>query len=129
MPGDVVCLYGDLGSGKTTFTQGIAKTLGLKHLPSSPTFILMQQYKTSKSDIPILYHLDLYRLDTEKEIEQIGVSSLLDHNDGLLVIEWAEKAKSLLPDRRVDVFFSYGNIDDRLIRLNDATGKAIEKNL
>jgi tRNA threonylcarbamoyladenosine biosynthesis protein TsaE len=93
--GDVLGLIGELGSGKTTMVQGIASGLGVsqKEAVASPSFVLIKEYR---GRIP-LYHFDLYRLDKIKDIEYLGVEEYL-YNDGVCVIEWAEKMKMLLPD-------------------------------
>lgn len=94
--GDVVALFGDLGSGKTTFTKGIGKGLGIKdarHI-NSPTFVLIKEYL---GKIP-LYHIDLYRLDDIKDIEDIAIEEYI-YGNGVTVIEWAEKIKGLLPKK------------------------------
>lgn len=92
--GDCLGLVGGLGSGKTTLVKGIACGLGVKEEDvSSPSFVLIKEYA---GRIP-LYHFDLYRLDEVKEIECLGVEEYL-FNDGVCVIEWAEKMKMLLPD-------------------------------
>ncbi|MBL7084497.1 MAG: tRNA (adenosine(37)-N6)-threonylcarbamoyltransferase complex ATPase subunit type 1 TsaE [Candidatus Omnitrophica bacterium] len=93
--GDVLGLIGELGSGKTTLVKGIASGLGVKEKEdiSSPTFVLIKEYK---GNVP-LYHFDLYRLDKVNDIRYLGVDEYL-FNDGVCVIEWAEKMKMLLPD-------------------------------
>jgi len=94
-PGDVVALTGNLGSGKTTFIKGLAAGLGLRdaHRVKSPTFVLMHVYP---SKIP-LYHFDLYRLETEKEITATGLEEFVHDPRAITCVEWAEKAGPLLP--------------------------------
>ncbi|MBL7091774.1 MAG: tRNA (adenosine(37)-N6)-threonylcarbamoyltransferase complex ATPase subunit type 1 TsaE [Candidatus Omnitrophica bacterium] len=93
--GDVLGLIGELGSGKTTLVKGIASGLGVKQRESvsSPSFVLIKEYS---GKIP-LFHFDLYRLDTIKDIEYLGVEEYL-FDKGVCVIEWAEKMRMLLPD-------------------------------
>ena len=107
-PGSVVCLYGDLGAGKTTFAQGIAKGLGIKNRIISPTFIIVRTYKLSQ--LNNFYHIDLYRIETEKDIEGLGLEEILNDKDAIVVIEWAEKLGSKMPKKRTDIYFE--NIDD-----------------
>lgn len=98
--GDIIALIGELGSGKTTFTKGIARGLGIAHCEyvNSPSFVLIKEYKGDTK----LYHIDLYRLDDLYEIEYMGIEDYLD-GDGILVIEWAQKLKSLLPSEHLEI--------------------------
>lgn len=123
--GDIVCLYGDLGSGKTTFVQGMAEGLGVKQKIISPTFIIVRNYRiknyeTHSSDstsslqassgqarIMNFYHVDLYRIESKKDLESLGIEEILDDSSNIVVIEWAEKLKGFLPERRIDIKFSY----------------------
>ena len=93
-PGDNIALTGNLGSGKTTFTKGIARGLGVENpeYVNSPSFVLVREYKGRSN----LYHFDLYRLDSLEEIEYIGINEYLD-GDGVVVIEWAQKMGKLMP--------------------------------
>jgi tRNA threonylcarbamoyladenosine biosynthesis protein TsaE len=102
-PGDVVALSGDLGSGKTTFTKGIARGLGVKdpEYVNSPSFVLIREYRGKTN----LYHFDLYRLDNICDIEYIGMQDYLN-GDGVIVIEWADKLKGLLPGDHLHVEIS-----------------------
>jgi len=114
--GDVVALYGDLGSGKTTFTKGIGKGLGVKNPRqiNSPTFVLIKEYAAR---IPV-YHLDLYRLDRLQDIEDIAVEEYI-YGDGVTVIEWAEKMKKILPRQHIAVRFIIKGENKRGIRIED----------
>ena len=106
-PGDTICLYGDLGAGKTSFSYGIALGLDVKdQYITSPTFTFVNEYK---GRIPF-YHIDLYRLKDPEELEGIGFEEYID-SDGVTVIEWAERAEDELPDDRLSVYFSY--VDER----------------
>lgn len=97
-PGDVIALYGDLGAGKTTLTRGIAVGMGLHADIHSPTFTLIHEHLGA---IP-LYHIDLYRLSDEHEIESLGLEEYI-YGDGVTVIEWGEKIRSILPVERLDI--------------------------
>jgi tRNA threonylcarbamoyladenosine biosynthesis protein TsaE len=102
-PGDLVCLYGDLGAGKTHFSYGIA--LGLEVLDqyiTSPTFTFVNEYQ---GRIP-LYHIDLYRLTDPSELDGIGFEEYID-SDGATVIEWAERAEDELPAESLSVYLSH----------------------
>jgi tRNA threonylcarbamoyladenosine biosynthesis protein TsaE len=95
--GDIICLYGELGAGKTIFTQGIAKGLDVKEVfVTSPTFVIVNEYAGRLA----LYHIDLYRLNSIAEIEDIGISEYLK-GKGVTIIEWAEKAEETLPGERL----------------------------
>jgi tRNA threonylcarbamoyladenosine biosynthesis protein TsaE len=91
----VIALTGDLGAGKTTFTQGFAKGLGIKEKIISPTFVLMRIHKIPKSK-KVLYHIDLYRLE-DNQFENLGLEEIINDPKNIVLIEWAEKAKKLLP--------------------------------
>lgn len=91
-PGDCVLLIGELGAGKTTFVQGLAQALGARESVRSPTFVLMHEYH---GKFPI-YHFDAYRIKSLDELREIGFEETV-YADGITVIEWGEKAQSLLP--------------------------------
>ena len=99
-PGDVICLDGDLGAGKTTLTQWIARGLEVpqKYYVNSPSFNLFHEYP---GRIP-LYHMDFYRLGSDDEILEIGLDEYF-YMEGLTVIEWAEKAVDILPKERIRI--------------------------
>lgn len=107
VPGDIVLLHGNLGSGKTTFAQGVAQGLGITKRIISPTFIIMRTYTLQKGN---LYHVDLYRIASEKDIEGLGLLELIELGNDIFLIEWPEKIDHLLPTTRKDLFFEY--IDD-----------------
>lgn len=106
-PGDVVCLYGDLGAGKTTITKGIAKGLGVNTRVISPTFSLVRQYTVERETIKTLYHLDLYRLEDESAGSSIGVQEMLSDPQAVVLIEWPEKMRTLLPEKRIEIHLSH----------------------
>ncbi len=102
-PGTAVFLEGDLGSGKTTFVKGLVEGLGFKHPEEvkSPTFVLMHVYQAR---IPV-YHFDLYRLESEKELEALGFDEFLRDPAGISCVEWAEKAGSYQLKQSLAVHF------------------------
>ncbi len=100
----VVCLYGELGSGKTTFAQGFAKVFGITTRLLSPTFIIVRRYPLPKKS-GFLYHIDLYRITDEKELFGIGLPEILADPGSVVLIEWAEKLGGFLPKHRIDVYF------------------------
>lgn len=95
-PGAVVLLHGDLGAGKTTLTQGVARGLGIDQPVQSPTFTLVREHEGATMR---LYHLDLYRLDDPDELENMGYEVFINPPDGVSLIEWPERAGDWLPDR------------------------------
>ena len=100
----VITLYGELGSGKTTFVQGFAKGLGITGRLVSPTFIIVRRYTIPK-DLFSFYHIDLYRTFSLGDLEQIGVADILSDIHGIIAFEWAQKLGKYLPNERIDVHF------------------------
>ena len=112
--GDVISLTGSLGAGKTVFTIGFAKQLGIEEAIVSPTFTLVQEYDGREK----MYHLDLYRLSGEDEFESMGGEDFL-YSDGVTLIEWSEKIESMLPD---DTIYVRITINEDLTRTIEITG-------
>ncbi len=104
----IYCLYGSLGSGKTTFTQGFARGLGIKARVVSPTFLISKRYST-QFEGRYFYHLDIYRMDSPADFETIGLTEILSDMSSVCIIEWAEKLQSFLPKHRSDLFFRVNN--------------------
>lgn len=100
--GDIICLYGDLGVGKTVFAQGFAKGLGIKGCINSPTFTIVQVYDEGR--LP-LYHFDVYRIGDIEEMFEIGYEEYF-FGDGVCLIEWAELIKGLLPENVIKITIS-----------------------
>ena len=109
-----LCLYGDLGSGKTTFVQGFAKGLGITSRLLSPTFIIVRRYQKPTVD-SFLYHMDLYRTKTTADIENLGFSEIIADSRAFVLIEWAEKLERLLPQKHIDIHFSLNKDDSHTI--------------
>ena len=103
--GEILALSGDLGAGKTTFSQGIAKGLGVSANVNSPTFVIMKQYKCKHPKIKILIHIDAYRLSQGSELETIGAMEFFDRNDAIMLIEWPENIKDILPKKTKFIYF------------------------
>lgn len=107
-PGDVITLEGDLGAGKTTFTQGLAVGLGVKRNVTSPTFTIIKEYQ---GRIP-LYHMDVYRLEDAEE--DIGFAEYF-YGTGITIIEWAQYIDDFLPKNRLDIYIEVIDQDRRKI--------------
>ena len=121
----VLALTGELGSGKTTFAQGLAKGLGIKGRIISPTFILMRKYvlgfKNHESRFENFYHVDMYRFEDniEAEAKNLGIEEVWDNPRNIVVIEWAEKIKDLVPKKAIWVEFETLGGDERRIITKD----------
>ena len=112
--GDIICLFGDLGSGKTTLNKGIAAGLNINPKEvNSPTFILMNIYK---GRLP-LFHFDLYRIEDLHGISSIGYDEFL-YGDGVSVIEWADRLGEFLPEEHLRIEMEHKKLDERVIRLS-----------
>jgi len=108
----VLSLEGPLGAGKTTLIKGIAQALGISEVVTSPSFTIMSVYE-GRLD---LYHIDLYRLPSEEEIDDLGLDDYL-YGDGISVIEWGDKAGDLLPPDRIRIDIALGGMGERIITL------------
>ncbi|MCE2502823.1 MAG: tRNA (adenosine(37)-N6)-threonylcarbamoyltransferase complex ATPase subunit type 1 TsaE [Chlorobi bacterium] len=107
-PGDTVALYGDLGAGKTQFIKGVCEGLNVGDLVSSPTFTIVNQYAGIQDDGQeiTIYHIDLYRVESEKDLEEIGVHEVLADPLGIKLIEWSERGSKALPENRINIRFT-----------------------
>jgi len=114
----IIALTGELGSGKTTFVQGLARGLGIKKRVLSPTFILMRQYAIRYMPYANFYHVDLYRVENEKDVRGLGLSEIWSNPENIVAIEWAEKIKKILPKKRIDIRFNYLNNNQRKITIS-----------
>ncbi|MDO4996658.1 MAG: tRNA (adenosine(37)-N6)-threonylcarbamoyltransferase complex ATPase subunit type 1 TsaE [Bacilli bacterium] len=105
-PNMVICLRGDLGSGKTVFTKGFAQAMGITEEITSPTFNIIKEYDTG--DIP-LYHMDVYRLDGK--VDDLGIEEYFT-KDGVTIIEWADMIEDYLPEERLEIKFKHSIEDE-----------------
>lgn len=110
-PGMIICLDGELGSGKTVFVKGFAKSLGIEENITSPTFNIVKEYNIG--EMP-LYHMDVYRL--EEDDESIGFQDYFN-SDGITIIEWSELIEDSLPNERLDIKFKVIDENKRVIKL------------
>jgi tRNA threonylcarbamoyladenosine biosynthesis protein TsaE len=112
-PGDVIALSGDLGAGKTTLTQGIAKGLGIDESVTSPTFVLIKHYSGDRVG---LTHIDLYRLESEEEALALDLDELF-YGDSVVVVEWPDRFMSVFPDQYLLLTISYSGLDERVVEV------------
>lgn len=115
----VLCLYGELGTGKTTFIRGLAKGLGITSRITSPTFT----YQRVHGGNPKLYHFDCYRLSGPDELLLHDLREALENKDGVIAIEWSEKIKHHLPEKHTDIYFEYVDENIRKIKIRNLTFK------
>ncbi len=138
--GEVLLLFGDLGAGKTTFIQGLAEGLGITQRIISPTFLIMRSYiipfsfsspqslsfprkresiqrigSPIKPGMTTLYHLDLYRINSEDDLEGLGIREILDDKNSIVAIEWPEKLGHFLPKKRIELHFTNFSEKERKI--------------
>ncbi len=107
----IIALTGELGSGKTTFVQGVLKGLGIKKRVISPTFVFIREYGR-------IYHVDLYRINSLADARGLGLEEILQDPHNIVLIEWAEKIKKILPKKRIDIHFNYLNNNQRKITIS-----------
>lgn len=110
-PGSVLILTGDLGAGKTEFVKGLAKGLGIDDPVTSPTFTLVHEYRGAQVT---LYHLDLYRLNSEKELDEIGFDDCLSAG-GICAVEWGNKYPARLPKGCLEIRLTIGENNERMV--------------
>lgn len=115
--GAILALFGPLGSGKTTFVQGLAQGLAITDRLISPTFILMRQYSIPGNIKGQLFHLDLYRLNNITQIKELGLEEIFSNPNNLVIIEWAEKLEDLQPNNITEIHFKNTGKNSRKIRL------------
>lgn len=116
----VVALYGDLGSGKTTFTQFLAKAFGIKEKILSPTFTIIKTFPIPDSqrkigDFSALVHIDTYRLKSAKELLGLGLKDILNNKNNITVIEWPEKIEKYLPKNTIRIYFNVVSEKERKV--------------
>lgn len=110
-PGMVICLNGELGSGKTIFVKGFANALGIKDDITSPTFNIIKEYLDGEAE---LYHMDVYRI--EDNYESVGIEDYFN-KDGICIIEWADMIEEILPKERLDINISIAGENTRVLTL------------
>lgn len=120
--GNIVCLTGDLGAGKTAFTQGIAKGLEVKDYVTSPTYTIINEYE---GRVP-LYHFDVYRLNDVEEMHELGYEEYF-FGDGVVVLEWADSVRDIIPPERLWITILNTKGDNSREILMEPTGEVYQK--
>ncbi|MDE2144756.1 MAG: tRNA (adenosine(37)-N6)-threonylcarbamoyltransferase complex ATPase subunit type 1 TsaE [Patescibacteria group bacterium] len=118
----VLALRGELGSGKTTFIKFLARDLGVKSRLSSPTFLIMRGFNINNSKLPYkrFYHIDAYRLKNSKDLLALGFKNLIEDEKNIVAIEWADRIKDVLPQKRIDLDFKHGKTEnERIIKITN----------
>ena len=113
----VVGLYGDLGSGKTTFTKAVAKILGAKGNITSPTFVIEKIYSISHPSFTKLIHIDAYRLESAEELRKLSWDEVLMNSKNLVLIEWPENVQEILPENHMKIKFKFVSENEREIEI------------
>lgn len=125
--GEVVGLIGELGSGKTVFVKGLAQGLRIKEKITSPTFVLLKLYdilrpqthlRGVRKKVRVLVHVDAYRMESLEDIKSVGIEDYLGRDDTIMVIEWAEKIKEILPKDTIYIKFGHLSQNSRKITRN-----------
>ncbi|MFA5926140.1 MAG: tRNA (adenosine(37)-N6)-threonylcarbamoyltransferase complex ATPase subunit type 1 TsaE [Parcubacteria group bacterium] len=117
--GEILCLSGELGSGKTTFSQGILKGLGVKGPFTSPTFVVLKHYGIRNYELGIMnvYHIDVYRVGP-KDILELGWEEIIAGKNNVVIVEWAERIKRIIPKSAIWLKFSHFDKNNRKIAVN-----------
>jgi len=119
----IIALEGDLGSGKTTFIQGLAQGLKVKENVLSPTFVIQKDFSLPLKNYKNLYHIDAYRLKNPNELLELGFKDLINNSENLIVIEWADKVKKILPKNILMIEFTNLEKNKRKIEIHLAHEK------
>ncbi|MBU6431653.1 MAG: tRNA (adenosine(37)-N6)-threonylcarbamoyltransferase complex ATPase subunit type 1 TsaE [Patescibacteria group bacterium] len=113
----IVGLYGDLGSGKTTFTQAVAKCLGVKETVTSPTFVIEKIYKLNGGKFDHLIHIDAYRLESGGELIHLGWEEIAKNPKNIIFVEWPERVAEIFPKDIKKIFFTFVDKNARIIEI------------
>jgi tRNA threonylcarbamoyladenosine biosynthesis protein TsaE len=115
----ILALEGDLGAGKTTFIQGLAEGLGVKENVLSPTFVILKEFSLSLENYRHLYHIDVYRLKNSEELLELGIEDLINNPENIIVIEWADKVRDILPSDVSWLRFKNEGEENRNIKISN----------
>ena len=129
----IIGLRGELGSGKTAFVQGFARALGIKRSLTSPTFLIIRSYKLKNSarrqvdkNLELLYHIDAYRIKKTNEMDALGFKEIVRDPKNIVLIEWADKIRKLLPKRTLIINFRHGQQEnERIIKIGIKKGNSL----
>ncbi|MBI2053867.1 MAG: tRNA (adenosine(37)-N6)-threonylcarbamoyltransferase complex ATPase subunit type 1 TsaE [Candidatus Staskawiczbacteria bacterium] len=113
----ILALSGELGSGKTTFIKGFSKTLGVREKILSPTFVLIHRHKIKKSGFKNLYHIDAYRLKSQKDLLKLGIKEIFGNPENIVLIEWADRVKNAIPKDAIWIHFDHLEKNTRRITI------------
>lgn len=116
----IVAMYGDLGSGKTTFVKAAAKAFGLSDTVTSPTFVIEKIYKLQDQVFDNLIHIDAYRLESGEELKTLGWEEISKNPQNIIFIEWPENVKTVLPEEKLKIYFKFIDENTREIEVNSA---------
>ena len=119
----VAGLFGELGSGKTTFTQGLVAAFGVKEDVTSPTFVIEKIYKLKSRRFSHIIHIDAYRLNSARELEVLGWKEIVSKPKNLIIIEWPEHIARLLPKDHLALRFTFINHNERIVETTNASQK------
>ena len=101
----IICLYGDLGAGKTVFVQGLGEFLSLKEKINSPTFVIGRKYQLDNNEFENFFHFDFYRLEDIKDLDWLNWSDIINNRKNVIIIEWPERIEKFLPKERFNLSF------------------------
>ena len=116
----VICLHGDLGTGKTAFSQFVAKNLGVKRKVNSPTFVIMKRYDLKHKNFKSLFHLDAYRLKNHKELLVLGWEEIISKPENLILIEWPEQVINAMPKKHHKIYIYHIKEGHRIFKIKKA---------
>lgn len=115
----VFALEGELGAGKTTFVKGFARALGVKSHITSPTFVLLKGYRLQVTGYRFLYHIDAYRLKDYRDLIPLGIKEIMANPRNIVLIEWADRVKKILPRKYVKVHIDHLSNKERRIKITN----------
>ena len=119
----ILSMRGELGAGKTQFAQGFAKGLGIKGTVNSPTFVILRRYGIEHPVYKTFYHIDLYRLDSETDLANLGTTEIVANPANIVVIEWPDIAKNMFSKATVSLDFKVTGKNERQIEINSLNEK------